>query len=186
VVAAEQVKVLLGRSPPEEVTAAVPLFVFDAGYDPVRLQQGLEDRRCQRFSSVCERVAASRPIRVGRLPQPADHVAMGTSSSARTPRAGRSPRPSTHLRGRRLRDGARARLTQLRLARSCVADRRLPWERRYAPGQLTPLRVRRGVLALLLMLGTPAKPPKPCGRSPGWPKGRCGQGPHHPGPRTRG
>src|SRR3954453_2911773 len=60
VVAAEQVKVLLGRSPPEEVTAAVPLFVFDAGYDPVRLQQGLEDRRCQRFSSVCERVAASK------------------------------------------------------------------------------------------------------------------------------
>jgi hypothetical protein len=59
VVAAEHVKVLLDRSPPEEVTAAVPLFVFDAGYDPVRLQQGLEDRRCQRFSSVCERVAAS-------------------------------------------------------------------------------------------------------------------------------
>jgi hypothetical protein len=62
--------------------------------------------------------------------------------------------------------------TQLRLARTCVADRRLPWERCYAPGHLTPYRVRRGVLALLPTLGTPAKPPKPCGRSPGRPKGR--------------
>jgi hypothetical protein len=34
VVAAEQVKALLGRLPREE---AIPLFVFDAGYDPVRL-----------------------------------------------------------------------------------------------------------------------------------------------------
>jgi hypothetical protein len=44
VVAAEQVKALLDRLPREE---AIPLFVFDAGYDPVRLQQGLEGRRCQ-------------------------------------------------------------------------------------------------------------------------------------------
>ncbi len=65
-----------------------------------------------------------------------------------------------------------ASFTQLRLARACVADRRLPWERRYAPGQLTPCRVRRAVLTLLPELGTPAKPPKPCGRSPGRPKGR--------------
>ncbi len=62
--------------------------------------------------------------------------------------------------------------TQLRPARPCVADRRLPRERRYAPGYLTPCRVRRSVLALLPALGTPAKPPKPCGRSPGRPKGR--------------
>ena len=62
--------------------------------------------------------------------------------------------------------------TQLRLARACVEDRRLPWERRYEPGRLTPVRVRRGVLAILPELGTPAKPPKPCGRSPGRPKGR--------------
>jgi hypothetical protein len=65
-----------------------------------------------------------------------------------------------------------AAYAQLRLARACVFDRRLPWERRYAPGQLTPCRVRRSVSALLLELGTPAKPPKPCGRSPGRPKGR--------------
>ena len=62
--------------------------------------------------------------------------------------------------------------TQLRLTRPCVEDLRLPWERRYDPGRLTPARVRRVVLALLLELGTPAKPPKPCGRSLGRPKGR--------------
>jgi hypothetical protein len=64
-----------------------------------------------------------------------------------------------------------AAFTQLRLARPCVEDRRLPWERRYDSGRLTPVRVRRVVLALLPELGTPAKPPKPCGRSPGRPKG---------------
>jgi hypothetical protein len=53
-----------------------------------------------------------------------------------------------------------AAFTQLRLARPCVEDRRLPWERRYDPGRLTPVRVRRVVLALLPDLGTPAKPPK--------------------------
>jgi hypothetical protein len=65
-----------------------------------------------------------------------------------------------------------AAFTQLPLARPCVAVRRLPWERRYAHGRLTPLWVRRSVLALLLELGTPAKPPKPCGSSPGRSKGR--------------
>jgi hypothetical protein len=65
-----------------------------------------------------------------------------------------------------------AAFTQLRLARACVADLRLPWERRYEPGHLTPTRVHRIVSALLVRLGTPAKAPKPCGRSPGRPKGR--------------
>ncbi len=65
-----------------------------------------------------------------------------------------------------------AAFTQLRLARSGVADLRLPWERHYDTGRLTPVRVRRVVSTLLAGLGTPAKPPKPCGRSPGRPKGR--------------
>lgn len=65
-----------------------------------------------------------------------------------------------------------ASYTQLRLARSCVADQRLPWERPLETGQLTPCRVRRRFWALLGDLGTPAKVPKPCGRSPGRPKGR--------------
>nr|MDP9458061.1 hypothetical protein [Actinomycetota bacterium] len=49
---------------------------------------------------------------------------------------------------------------------------RLPWERRYDAGRLTPVRVHRAVSALLMDLGTPAKPPKLCGRPPGRPKGR--------------
>jgi hypothetical protein len=51
-------------------------------------------------------------------------------------------------------------------------DLRLPWERRYEASRLTPTRVRRGVLGVLVEAGTPAKPPKPCGRTPGRPKGR--------------
>jgi hypothetical protein len=43
VAAAEQVEALLGRL--EE--GVVPLFVFDAGYDPVKLQRGLEGSHCQ-------------------------------------------------------------------------------------------------------------------------------------------
>lgn len=61
---------------------------------------------------------------------------------------------------------------QLRLARAWVADRRLPWERRLDPAKPTPTRVRRALSALLPLLGTPADAPKPCGRSPGRPKGR--------------
>jgi hypothetical protein len=74
-----------------------------------------------------------------------------------------------------------AAYTQLRLARPCVADLRLPWERRYDPERLTPVRIRRAVWALLVKFGTPAKPPKPCGRSPGRPKGRLsGQAKRYP------
>jgi hypothetical protein len=57
--------------------------------------------------------------------------------------------------------------TQLRLARPLVADSRLPWERPLTLQHLTPSRVRRGFWRLLLTLGSPAKPPKPCGRSEG-------------------
>jgi hypothetical protein len=41
-VAAEQVRVLVERLPEPEV---VPIFVFDAGYDPVKLQRALEGCR---------------------------------------------------------------------------------------------------------------------------------------------
>jgi hypothetical protein len=43
VVAAEQIGALLGRL--EE--GVIPLFVFDAGYDPVKVQRGLEGSPCQ-------------------------------------------------------------------------------------------------------------------------------------------
>jgi hypothetical protein len=276
VLAAEQVKAMLGWLPKEE---AIPLFVFDAGYDPVKVQQGLEGWRSQ----ILVRLRAGRcfyadptgqPAWTGRSrrhgrkfdckdpatwPEPsAEHASEDAGYGTVRVRAwaglhpkvqvheGRGSRgPTPIVRGtlvlvevERLPRGERRReprvlwlwwhgpegaapdldllwraytrrfdlehtfrflkqtlgwttprvrhpeqadrwtwlvlaaFTQLRLARPCVADRRLPWERRYAPAQLTPLRVHRGVLALLPELGTPAKPPKPCGRSPGRPKGR--------------
>jgi hypothetical protein len=74
-----------------------------------------------------------------------------------------------------------AAYTQLRLARSWVGDHRLPWERRLEPDKLTPSRVRRALSALLPMVGTPARAPKPCGRSPGRPQGsRSGRAPRFP------
>jgi hypothetical protein len=275
-VATEQVKALLGRLGREE---AVPLFVFDAGYDPVKLQQGLEGCPCQ----ILVRLRAGRrfyadpslagpPAHTGRprrhgpkmnckdpstWPEPsAEHTCEDSGYGtvrvrawanlhpkvrAHEGRGSRGPLPIARgtlvlVEVERLPRGERRReprvlwlwwhgegepdlgllwrayvrrfdlehtfrflkqtlgwttprvrhpeqadrwtwlvlaaFTQLRLARPCVADLRLPWERRYDPGRLTPVRVRRVVLALLPELGTPAKPPKPCGRSPGRPKGR--------------
>jgi DDE superfamily endonuclease len=74
---------------------------------------------------------------------------------------------------------------QLRLARGIVADRRLPWERPQRPRRLTPTRVLRSFATLLASVGTQAKPPKPCGRSPGRPKGsRSGPAKRHPALKT--
>ena len=74
-----------------------------------------------------------------------------------------------------------AAYTELRLARPAVCDRRLPWERPLPAATLTPYRVRRAFPQLLAVFGTPAAPPKPCGRSPGRPKGtRPGPAPRHP------
>jgi hypothetical protein len=48
VVAAEQVRSFLRRSVAfRRRDATTPLFVFDAGYDPVKVQQGLEGSPCQ-------------------------------------------------------------------------------------------------------------------------------------------
>jgi DDE superfamily endonuclease len=74
---------------------------------------------------------------------------------------------------------------QLKLARCIVADRRLPWERAQRPRRLTPTRVLRSFATLLATVGTPAKPPKPCGRSPGRPKGsRKGPAKRYPALKT--
>ena len=43
-VAAQQIEALLGRL---EEGEAAPLFVFDAGYDPVKVQRALEGSSCQ-------------------------------------------------------------------------------------------------------------------------------------------
>jgi len=75
--------------------------------------------------------------------------------------------------------------TQLRLARALVRDQRLPWERPLPPQQLTPYRVQRVFWTLWPALGTPANPPKPCGRSPGRPKGaRSGSARRYPAIKT--
>ncbi len=278
-VAAEQIKAFLRRSSEEGKTA--PMFVFDAGYDPVKLQQGLEG------SSPCQilvRLRAGRrfygdpslsdpPANIGRPrrhgpkmkcndpitwpdpdheyacedsgygnvrvrawcglhPKVASHEGRGSRGPlpivvgtlvlvqvARLPRGERRREPKelwlwwagpegiapqlellwrayvrrfdlehtfrflkqafgwTSPRVRHPEQADRwtwlilAAYTQLRLARGCVLDLRLPWERRYEASRLTPVRVRRGVLGVLVEAGTPAKPPKPCGRSPGRPKG---------------
>ena len=60
---------------------------------------------------------------------------------------------------------------QLRLARDQLADVRLPWQRPLPPERRPPARVRRGFSQLLAALGSPVNVPKPCGRSPGRPKG---------------
>jgi hypothetical protein len=280
-VATEQVRsFLLRRSLCEEGTATTPLFVFDAGYDPVKVQQGLEGCPCQ----ILVRLRAGRrfygdpsladpPEHIGRprrhgpkmkcsdpssWPEPsAEHVCEDAGYGSvrvrawaelhpkvrnhegrgsrgplpivvgtlilveveRLPRgeSRREPRvlwlwwhgpqgtaPNLDLLWRsyvrrfdlehtlrflkqnmgwttpRVRHPEQADLwswlvvaayTQLRLARERVGDLRLPWERRYDKGRLTPVRVHRVVSSLLVKLGTPAKAPKPCGRSPGRPKG---------------
>jgi hypothetical protein len=278
VVAAEQLGALLGRL---EEGEAVPLFVFDAGYDPVKLQRGLEGSPCQilvrlragrRFygdPSLCDPPEhTGRPRRHGpkmkcndpsTWPKPsAEYVCEDTGYGKVRVRAWAQMHPKVQNHERR---GSRGPLpivvgtlilveverlprgesrreprvlwlwwhgpegtapeldliwrsyvrrfdlehtfrflkqsmgwatprvrhpeqadrwswllvaayTQLRLARARVADRRLPWERRYDAARLTPARVHRVVSSLLVELGTPAKPPKPCGRSPGRPKGR--------------
>ncbi len=45
-----------------------------------------------------------------------------------------------------------------------------PWES--TQRAVTPRQVRRVMPSILLQLSTPAEPPKPRGKSPGWPKGR--------------
>jgi hypothetical protein len=46
-VAAEQVRSFLRRSLPSRRRDAARMFVFDVGYDPVKVQQGLEGSPCQ-------------------------------------------------------------------------------------------------------------------------------------------
>ncbi|MFH7024186.1 MAG: NF041680 family putative transposase [Heteroscytonema crispum UTEX LB 1556] len=58
---------------------------------------------------------------------------------------------------------------QLWLARDIVSDNPLPWQK--AIIQLTPGRVAQAMPGILLHVSTPAQPPKPRGKSPGWKTG---------------
>ena len=290
-VASEQVKALLERIGKGRT---VPLFVFDAGYDPVKVQQGLEGSPCQillrlraerRFygdPSLCDPPEhIGRPRRHGpkmkcadpsTWPEPsAEHRCEDAAYGSVRVRAWAElhPKVSNHARKgtrgplpivvgtlilvevERLPRGERRReprvlwlwwhgpegkvpdldliwrayvrrfdlehtlrflkqsmgwstprvrhpeqadrwtwlvvaaYTQLRLARERVGYLRLPWERRYDRGRLTPVRVHRVVSSLLVEMGTPAKAPKPCGRSPGRPKGRLsGRAKRYPAIKT--
>lgn len=58
---------------------------------------------------------------------------------------------------------------ELWLARDIVNDNPLPWQK--AITQLTPGRVAQAMPGILIHVSTPAKPPKPRGKSPGWKTG---------------
>jgi len=62
-----------------------------------------------------------------------------------------------------------AGLWQLWLARGLVADSQLPWEQPMHPTRLSPGRIRRAFAVLLVDVGSPARPPKTRGKSPGPP-----------------
>jgi hypothetical protein len=56
------------------------------------------------------------------------------------------------------------------LARTIVADTPLPWQK---PQQrLTPQRVQQSLKPIFALIGSPARPPKQRGKSPGWLKGK--------------
>ncbi len=60
-----------------------------------------------------------------------------------------------------------AGLWQLWLARGLIADCLLPWEHPVPLPRLTPGRIRRSFAGLLVDVGSPARPPKIRGKSPG-------------------
>ncbi|NER20586.1 MAG: transposase [Symploca sp. SIO1B1] len=59
---------------------------------------------------------------------------------------------------------------ELWLAKDIVKEHRLPWQK--YQNNLTPGRVAQSMLELLVEIGTPALPPKPRGKSPGWEPGQ--------------
>ena len=59
---------------------------------------------------------------------------------------------------------------QLFLARHLVQDQPLPWHKHQPT--LSPARVQRALASLFTQFGSPARPPKPRGKAPGWTAGR--------------
>jgi hypothetical protein len=110
-VATEPVRAFVRLSPEKGVA---PLFVFDAGYDPVKVQLGLEGSPCQ----ILVRLRAGRRFY-------SDPSLAGPPAHTGRPRRSRSedevcgPKHlvptlyGVHMRGRRLRSGACARLGEV-------------------------------------------------------------------------
>jgi hypothetical protein len=57
---------------------------------------------------------------------------------------------------------------QLWLGREIVTDNPLPWQKPLAADSLTPGRVAQAFSPILAVIGTPARWPKPRGKSRGW------------------
>lgn len=71
--------------------------------------------------------------------------------------------------------------TQLRLARTLIADHHRPWEKPLTPDRTTPGRVHRRFRHLHRTIHNPASTPKPSRPGPGRPKGSTtGPAPRHP------
>ena len=95
-VALEQAKDLLERSSRRSSRrGAPPLFVFDAGYDPVKLQRGLESKRAHLLVRLhSNRAFCADPEEVEKRPvgRPRRH---GKKFALPDPEPGRSPPTST-------------------------------------------------------------------------------------------
>jgi hypothetical protein len=72
---------------------------------------------------------------------------------------------------------------QLWLAKDIVAETRLPWQS--ATINLSPGRVAQSMFSVLGEIGTPARSPKPRGKSPGWIKRNARTKPPHPTVKNR-
>lgn len=82
------------------------------------------------------------------------------------------PKLGTTEKGQRWSDLIPIMTWQLWLAREIIEDNPLPWQKPLPVEKLTPGRVAQSFLGLLVEIGTPAKPPKPRGKSPGWDSGK--------------
>jgi hypothetical protein len=143
-VAAEQVKAFVRRSLEEE--GDIPLFVFDAGYDPVKLQQRLEGQPVQILVRLRAVLAVSTPIRasLAHLPTLDGRAVTGRRCEVRGPEHLARTLYGVHMRGLWLRDGVRARL--VRAASEGSGARRTRCSRRPLPivvGTLVLVEVER-------------------------------------------
>ncbi len=80
------------------------------------------------------------------------------------------PRVATPAQSERWSDLMPLMTWELWWARTLVNDQPLPWQKRQP--SLSPGRVCQGMEALLAVIGTPARMPKPRGNAPGWQPGR--------------